>query len=534
VSHQQGLRRVRLLARATLVAGVAASVAANMLHARNNPISQGIAAWSPLALLLTVELVARVPVHRRSLAVVRIAATTTIAGIAAWVSYWHMAGVCARYGETPVSAHLMPLCVDGLVVVASISLVEIAGLLRTLDPATPAAQPTPPSTAITTTRSGPDLGSSAEQRPTGGDNRSSRQLPPAVNPRAPGRGTGTPRRRATAGRVATVRHPHRHAAPAAARRRRPPGHATAAAGTAAPPGTARSRRFDLIEAANRAWIDSTPADHAPPGPRVGQPQRRSMSMTAARSPAVEPAEAILTALAQLGQATAADTAAAAGVAYSTATRNLRELAAAGRVEKVQEGKQTHWRLPNQPTAVTTDDPDTDEPGTGEPDGSAPPQDDEPDSDASTTGDDTVADDAAPVPAPDQDAHATPAVDQPASEPAADPDSGVRSTVDTTTTAGAAAPAADDSGPTAQTPRRAGGTLDGAVLDVLEANPEQGFKVSELCKLINQANEGQEVAKASPGAVVLAAQRLVRKGKAVLAVEKPATFQLLTQPSATSG
>jgi hypothetical protein len=133
LTNQKALRRIRLLARCTLVLGVAASIAANVLHARSNPISQGIAAWPPLALLLTVELVSRVPVHRRSLAVVRIAATTAIAGIAAWVSYWHMAGVCARYGESPVSAHLMPLCVDGLVVVASISLVELAGRLRALD-----------------------------------------------------------------------------------------------------------------------------------------------------------------------------------------------------------------------------------------------------------------------------------------------------------------------------------------------------------------------------------------------------------------
>jgi hypothetical protein len=114
-----------------------------VLHARTNPISQGIAAWPPLALLLTVELVSRVPVHRRSLAVVRIAATTAIAGIAAWVSYWHMAGVCARYGESPVSAHLMPLSVDGLVIAASISLVELAGRLRALDAATAVAQPAP-------------------------------------------------------------------------------------------------------------------------------------------------------------------------------------------------------------------------------------------------------------------------------------------------------------------------------------------------------------------------------------------------------
>jgi hypothetical protein len=112
------------------VLGVAASVAANVLHAQPNPIAQAIAAWPPLALLLTVELISRVPVHRRSLAAVRLAATAGIAAIAAWVSYWHMAGVAARYGENGAAPYLLPLSVDGLVVVASVSLVELAGRIR--------------------------------------------------------------------------------------------------------------------------------------------------------------------------------------------------------------------------------------------------------------------------------------------------------------------------------------------------------------------------------------------------------------------
>lgn len=121
----QQLRRIRWGVRSVLILGIVASVVANVLHARDNPISQSIAAWPPLALLLTVELISRVPVHKRSLAFARIIATAAIAGIAAWVSYWHMAGVAGRYGESTGSAHLMPLSVDGLVVVASICLVEL-------------------------------------------------------------------------------------------------------------------------------------------------------------------------------------------------------------------------------------------------------------------------------------------------------------------------------------------------------------------------------------------------------------------------
>lgn len=137
------LRRLRWAVRATLTLGVAASVAANVLHARPNPISQIIAAWPPLALLLTVELIFRVPHHRRILGIIRIAATAVIAGIATWVSYWHLVGVAARYGETEAAAaYLLPLSVDGLVVVASVSLVEITGRLRAATAPRMTSQPT--------------------------------------------------------------------------------------------------------------------------------------------------------------------------------------------------------------------------------------------------------------------------------------------------------------------------------------------------------------------------------------------------------
>ena len=92
------LRRTQWAVRATLSLGVAASVTANILHAQPNPIAQAIAAWPPLALLITAELVSRIPIHRPSLGAVRITATAAIAGIAGWVSYWHLVGVVVIRG----------------------------------------------------------------------------------------------------------------------------------------------------------------------------------------------------------------------------------------------------------------------------------------------------------------------------------------------------------------------------------------------------------------------------------------------------
>lgn len=142
-----GIKRIGWAVRAVFALGIAASLAGNVLHAESNVISQAISAWSPLALLLTVELISRIPTRRGAASIARMAATALIAGIAAWVSYWHMAGVAAEYGETGAAPYLLPLSVDGLIVVASVSLVEIGDRIRSLtavEPVTRVAVPTPP------------------------------------------------------------------------------------------------------------------------------------------------------------------------------------------------------------------------------------------------------------------------------------------------------------------------------------------------------------------------------------------------------
>ncbi|MEU7909172.1 DUF2637 domain-containing protein [Actinoplanes sp. NPDC049118] len=145
------LTRIGWGVRAVFTLGIAASLAGNVLHAQNNVISQAISAWSPLALLLTVELISRIPTRGGAASIARMAATAVIAGIAAWVSYWHMAGVAAGYGETGAAPYLLPLSVDGLIVVASVSLVEIGRRISTLtatDPVAVAEAPPPLATPV--------------------------------------------------------------------------------------------------------------------------------------------------------------------------------------------------------------------------------------------------------------------------------------------------------------------------------------------------------------------------------------------------
>ena len=85
-------------ARAALALGIGASLAANVLAADPSLIGKLIAAWSPIALLVTVELLFRIPTTSGPRSYLRIAAAVPIALIAAWVSYHHMVEVAEAYG----------------------------------------------------------------------------------------------------------------------------------------------------------------------------------------------------------------------------------------------------------------------------------------------------------------------------------------------------------------------------------------------------------------------------------------------------
>ena len=115
--------------------------------------------------------------------------------------------------------------------------------------------------------------------------------------------------------------------------------------------------------------------------------------------------------------------------------------------------------------------------------------------------------------------ATSAANDAAAKPATPDGLPAGTTTDSTTgepstEAPAARPTTQTTGEAAQTPtRRASGSLRGAILDVLEANPGRQYKVSELCKLVDRANEGTGAKKASAGAVHNAAVKLVGTGRA---------------------
>ncbi|MEV6374829.1 helix-turn-helix domain-containing protein [Micromonospora musae] len=261
---------------------------------------------------------------------------------------------------------------------------------------------------------------------------------------------------------------------------------------------------------------------------------REMPMTDAPEPV--PANAmfnVLAALAELGEATASEVADKAGLAYSTATAKLRVLQQSGQAESIRtEDKRAVWQLtdvgratvgvdhspprardtdtgvpPEAPAQATAGHPAEDGDATDEE--RTPPQPEVPTCTAPPASARTPA-------APDD------AVDE--SLPATDADSAHPIAASEDAGSGTAAPVGE-AGTSTAGGRRTKGSLRGAVLDILEAHPERAYKTSELCRLIDAVNGGTDAKRASAGAVVNAADKLVGDGKAVRTIEKPVTFQL---------
>lgn len=55
-----------------------------------------------------------------------VAAVVAVAGVAAYVSYWHAVEVVTRHGEPGVIGHLYPVVIDGIIVAASMVLLDAA------------------------------------------------------------------------------------------------------------------------------------------------------------------------------------------------------------------------------------------------------------------------------------------------------------------------------------------------------------------------------------------------------------------------
>ncbi|MET7284171.1 DUF2637 domain-containing protein [Kribbella sp. NPDC005582] len=119
----------RVVAWLAFVVGIVASVAANVLHAADGGAHVaeliGAAFW-PLALLLSIEVLTRIEWPSGWLwGGARFAGVGLVGAVAALLSYRHMVGLLTSWGEDALNAHVGPLAVDGLMLVAATALLAI-------------------------------------------------------------------------------------------------------------------------------------------------------------------------------------------------------------------------------------------------------------------------------------------------------------------------------------------------------------------------------------------------------------------------
>ena len=120
------------------VLGGLVSIAANVAHSYVPP-AHASAGWHPpigdvvgavfwpVALFVAIEILARTAWPRATRwVVVRFLGLLPVAVVAAIVSYGHLSGLLAHYGESALTSHLGPLAVDGLMVMASSALMATA------------------------------------------------------------------------------------------------------------------------------------------------------------------------------------------------------------------------------------------------------------------------------------------------------------------------------------------------------------------------------------------------------------------------
>lgn len=124
------LKRLRWLVLVAVLAGIGSSVAMNVLHAPNNLPARFVAAIPPVAVFGCLELIARIPSSSKALTGFRIGGAIIVAAGAAAISYAQQMAAVLGLGFPQWEAVIWPTIIDGMMVVASVSLVEVVRKIR--------------------------------------------------------------------------------------------------------------------------------------------------------------------------------------------------------------------------------------------------------------------------------------------------------------------------------------------------------------------------------------------------------------------
>ena len=125
-------RRLWLFVTVVTVLLVAATVTLNVMHAPGGIVAHSIGGSAPVFMFICVEFIARIPATSRWLAGGRISATVVVAGIAFSISWQQQVNFMASVGYTGWTVYAYPVMIDGVMLVAVLSLVEVTRKVRSV------------------------------------------------------------------------------------------------------------------------------------------------------------------------------------------------------------------------------------------------------------------------------------------------------------------------------------------------------------------------------------------------------------------
>mgnify|MGYP001596474844 CR=1 FL=1 len=123
-------RRLWMFVTVVTVLLVAATVTLNVMHAPGGIVAHSIGGSAPVFMFICVEFIARIPATSRWLAAGRISATVLVAGIAFSISWQQQVNFMASVGYSGWTVYAYPVMIDGVMLVAVLSLVEVTRKVR--------------------------------------------------------------------------------------------------------------------------------------------------------------------------------------------------------------------------------------------------------------------------------------------------------------------------------------------------------------------------------------------------------------------
>jgi len=138
------LGKLKKLCSGAVIFGFITSAGGNVLHAIGISTGQAavtviiyivVAVLVPIIFGAMFEIVTRILIRREAHWLIKISALfggAGISGITAWNSYFHQKEAFGRYGDATQAA-LLPLAIDGLMIIGSVYLIELGFQIRDLE-----------------------------------------------------------------------------------------------------------------------------------------------------------------------------------------------------------------------------------------------------------------------------------------------------------------------------------------------------------------------------------------------------------------